>query len=184
MNEYYMITLATLFTLIRLFSAPIVSYFIVQQAWLIAATVFMLAAATDLIDGYIARRYNQQTRLGQLLDPIADKCLIMSTLFSLLFVLKLTSCWHVIAVYGLMLKEVILLVGGAILWFKYQFFIIPSRLSRACSLAEIILITYIFGSQLLVGNVMPAVISIILLINIVVSVWLLSWYVVIIINRK
>lgn len=178
-----MITVATWFTLTRLMLTPFVVYFIFQHNWVFAALLFALAAITDLFDGYIARTFNKQTKLGQLLDPIADKVLIMSTMFCLLLALKLAP-WHVLAVYGLMVKELILLFGGAILWFKYHFFIIPSRLSRACSVAEIVLIGYIFVSQLLVITVMPLIISIILLINIFLSAWLLSWYVLILMNRK
>ena len=44
---------------------------------LAAAVVFVVAAVTDLLDGYLARRHSQITRLGRLLDPIADKLLVL-----------------------------------------------------------------------------------------------------------
>ncbi len=47
---------------------------------LAAAAVFLIAAATDFLDGYLARRRSQVTRLGRLLDPIADKLLVLSGL--------------------------------------------------------------------------------------------------------
>ncbi|GKS58834.1 CDP-diacylglycerol--glycerol-3-phosphate 3-phosphatidyltransferase [Nitrospira sp.] len=50
---------------------------------LIAACVFVVAAATDLLDGYLARRRGQVTSLGKLLDPIADKLLVLSGLILL-----------------------------------------------------------------------------------------------------
>ena len=50
---------------------------------LLAAAVFGLAALTDAMDGYIARRWGQVTRLGKLLDPIADKLLVLTALFLL-----------------------------------------------------------------------------------------------------
>jgi CDP-diacylglycerol--glycerol-3-phosphate 3-phosphatidyltransferase len=49
-----------------------------------AAVVFVVAAITDLLDGYIARRTGQVTKLGKLLDPIADKLLVLSALILLL----------------------------------------------------------------------------------------------------
>lgn len=50
---------------------------------LLAAVVFAVAAVTDLLDGYIARRTGQVTKLGKLLDPIADKLLVLSALILL-----------------------------------------------------------------------------------------------------
>jgi len=50
---------------------------------LVAAIVFVVAAMTDLLDGYLARRRSQVTKLGRLLDPIADKLLVLSALILL-----------------------------------------------------------------------------------------------------
>lgn len=50
---------------------------------LAAAVVFVIAAVTDLLDGYLARRRSQVTKLGRLLDPIADKLLVLSGLILL-----------------------------------------------------------------------------------------------------
>ena len=50
---------------------------------IIAATLFALAAITDFFDGYIARRYNIETTLGKLLDPLADKLLVVAALIIL-----------------------------------------------------------------------------------------------------
>jgi len=50
-----------------------------------AVAVFVLAAASDGIDGFIARRFNQKSRLGVVLDPLADKGLLLAAIFSLAF---------------------------------------------------------------------------------------------------
>jgi CDP-diacylglycerol--glycerol-3-phosphate 3-phosphatidyltransferase len=70
----------------------------VTQEWL-ALAIFLAAAATDLLDGYLARRWKQVTTIGTLLDPIADKLLISAALISLVQVRALPG-WMAILVIG------------------------------------------------------------------------------------
>ncbi len=73
-------------TLVRIFLIPVfVVTFITPtpDRSLVAAGIFVVAAVTDLLDGYIARRTGQITKLGKLLDPIADKLLVLSALILL-----------------------------------------------------------------------------------------------------
>ncbi|WYZ40343.1 hypothetical protein EsH8_IV_000684 [Colletotrichum jinshuiense] len=69
-------TLPNLLTLSRLVAAPFVGYFILhdQHAW--ALGLFAYAGVTDLLDGWIARRWKQQTVVGTVIDPMADKTLM------------------------------------------------------------------------------------------------------------
>jgi CDP-diacylglycerol--glycerol-3-phosphate 3-phosphatidyltransferase len=62
-------------------------------------SIFLVAAITDFFDGYIARRTNKITRLGTLLDPIADKLLISSALISLVE-LGLAPAWMIVIIIG------------------------------------------------------------------------------------
>ncbi len=66
---------------------------------LFALAIFLTAAATDLIDGYLARRWGQVTTVGTLLDPIADKLLISAALISLVDVHRVPA-WIVIVIIG------------------------------------------------------------------------------------
>jgi len=55
-----------------------------ERLRLAAAGIFVVAAATDALDGFLARRYHQQTRLGRILDPIADKGLVATAILTIL----------------------------------------------------------------------------------------------------
>jgi CDP-diacylglycerol--glycerol-3-phosphate 3-phosphatidyltransferase len=80
------------------FSAPWMGWFRVSRD-IFALVIFLAAAATDLLDGYLARRWGQITTVGTLLDPIADKLLISAALISLVDIHRLPA-WMVILVIG------------------------------------------------------------------------------------
>jgi CDP-diacylglycerol--glycerol-3-phosphate 3-phosphatidyltransferase len=74
------INLPTQITITRLFLIPAIAiFYLTDWEWgkLIAVCLFVLAAVTDWIDGFIARKYNMVTDFGKLLDPIADKFLTL-----------------------------------------------------------------------------------------------------------
>lgn len=73
-------------TLLRIVLLPLLVVFLIQDRTLynwLALMVFLLAAATDWLDGYVARSSNEVTVLGKLLDPVADKLLFLAVLLPL-----------------------------------------------------------------------------------------------------
>lgn len=89
-------------TLLRIFFVPLVVVLLLttggtMDLWAVA--VFLLAAVTDLLDGYLARKRGQITTLGILLDPIADK-LLTSAAFISLTELHLVPAWMVVIIVG------------------------------------------------------------------------------------
>ena len=68
-----------LLTFTRLALSPVLGYLVVQNQFGHAFGLFLYMGVTDFVDGYIARRFNQRTMLGTILDPLADKVL-MTTL--------------------------------------------------------------------------------------------------------
>lgn len=73
-----MLTIPNLLTLLRLFLIPVFLVASFHGAFLLAFVVFITAAITDILDGMIARRFNQRSRLGAILDPAADKGLMIA----------------------------------------------------------------------------------------------------------
>jgi len=89
-------------TLLRIFFVPLVVVLLLTSGrnmdlW--AVVVFLLAAMTDLFDGYLARKRGQVTSLGILLDPIADKLLTSAAFISLVY-LHLISAWMAVIIIG------------------------------------------------------------------------------------
>jgi len=98
-------------TILRIFFVPLLVAALVEEnvgfrlgsltvtnEWL-ALAIFLSAAATDLLDGYLARRWKQVTTIGTLLDPIADKLLISAALIALVQVRALPG-WMAILIIG------------------------------------------------------------------------------------
>lgn len=102
-------TTATKITFLRLILIPVMVIFLIIDSNkmmpflnleinnFIAAIIFVIAAATDFIDGYIARKYNQITNFGKFLDPIADKILVISAMTYLIEINRIYF-WTVIII--------------------------------------------------------------------------------------
>ena len=95
-------------SLLRIFIVPLLVVVLLtpfSESWfgvprhILGVAIFLAAALTDYLDGKIARRRNQVTRLGQLLDPIADKLLISAALISLVEN-QLAPAWAVVIIIG------------------------------------------------------------------------------------
>lgn len=91
-----------LLTSIRIMLIPIfVFLFTTPSTWrsLVAAAIFFIASITDLLDGYMARRMDQITKVGKLLDPVADKLLVSSALI-LLVGFQRVPAWIALLIIG------------------------------------------------------------------------------------
>ncbi len=99
-------------TILRIFFVPFLVAVLVEQnlriEWrgavlvtnaFLALGIFLIAAVTDLLDGYLARRWKQITTVGTLLDPIADKLLISAALISLVQIRRVPA-WMVVLIIG------------------------------------------------------------------------------------
>lgn len=89
-------------TLVRICLVPLVVVFLISTEWahsLLAAVLFGAAALTDWLDGMIARRRRQETTLGKLLDPVADKLLVSAALISLVQIGTIPA-WIVVLIVG------------------------------------------------------------------------------------
>ncbi len=97
-------------TIIRILLITLFLYKVIEGEMIFATAVYLTAAITDGLDGFIARVWKLQTRLGTFLDPMADKLLI-TTSFLTLSVLKIIPLWLALAV----ISRDFIIVGGSLL---------------------------------------------------------------------
>jgi CDP-diacylglycerol--glycerol-3-phosphate 3-phosphatidyltransferase len=106
MNINYQFNVPIILTLIRLVLSPLLLPLLfvyllpMNMVWIngLLALLFIFFGLTDFFDGYLARKLHQETTLGKILDPIADKFLVYSTLVALLAVHKIYFYWVVILI--------------------------------------------------------------------------------------
>lgn len=105
------LTVPNVLSLARIAILPLVFIDLVGERYLRALIVLALFAATDWLDGYVARRFGQVTRLGQLLDPISDRALFL--IVGIAFVVSgLLPLWALLVV---LVRDALVMAGGALL---------------------------------------------------------------------
>jgi cardiolipin synthase (CMP-forming) len=112
-------------TLLRLFMVPVFAalYFSGNQnAKIYALAVFLAAGLTDVIDGYLARKYNVVSVIGIVFDPLADKLMQLTALACLAFnrVIPLWTFWVMLVIEG------VLILAGIYLYFNEQKDVVPA----------------------------------------------------------
>lgn len=117
--------LANNISVLRLILVPIfvgcLLYWAPDRSYLLTASIFifLIACISDAIDGYIARRFNQETSIGRFIDPIADKLLLVSGFLSLSLIDHLPFEMHIPAwlTISVIARDIIILLGSAVLFF-------------------------------------------------------------------
>jgi cardiolipin synthase len=137
-------TLPNVFTMLRAAMTPYILLELSRGHYMIAGWTFGLAAFTDTLDGYIARRFNAQSKLGQYLDPLADKFLL-SGIFIGLMLGHAIPAWVVAIVFG---RDLWILALSAIaLRFTSFRELRPSVWGKASTFAQIMTAVGIMASR-------------------------------------
>lgn len=141
--------LANRLTLARILLVPIFMVFLLTRipgGRFLAAAVFILAASTDGLDGYIARRRQQVTKFGKFIDPLADKLLITASLVCLVE-LKLVPAWIAI----LIISREFAVTGLRTLAVGENIIIAASKLGKIKTISQVVAVSIL----LLVGLPIP-----------------------------
>ncbi len=105
------LNLPNIITFFRIFLVPLIICFIFQGKYVTALILFLAAGVSDVADGFVARRFNMRTELGAVLDPLADKILIVVSVIAL-GRLGLLPMWLAIVI----ICRDIVIAGGALTW--------------------------------------------------------------------
>ena len=101
-------------TIVRLLIVPVFGYYMYHGQYILAIALFLLAGATDILDGFIARKFNMITAWGKIADPLADKLMQLTALLALVFN-GLVPLLFLVVIFA---KELTLMVGGFVLYKK------------------------------------------------------------------
>ena len=139
-------TVPNLLTFTRILLTPLLMWFLLNHRLTPALVVFFIAGLTDVLDGLIARRFHQKSRIGAILDPLADKFLLVSS-FLLLGWLGLLPLWLVVMV---VLRDVVIVTGtSALLLLRRQVEIQPTVLGKFTTLTQLLTVLWALGSSLI-----------------------------------
>ena len=134
-----------LLTLLRLFIIPFLVIEILDGRFRLAFALFLLAGISDAFDGILARWLSQHTRLGQYLDPIADK-LLLSTLFLVFTHVGMVPRYVTVLVFsrdlGILLIATLLFATGTLRDFR------PSLLGKLNTLVQIVALTVLMVAKI------------------------------------
>ncbi|MDC1013179.1 CDP-alcohol phosphatidyltransferase family protein [Gammaproteobacteria bacterium] len=108
MSKYF-VFIPNLLSIIRIYLMYPLLTFISEENYLFALYIFIIAATTDGLDGYLARVMDWQTDLGKILDPIADKVLLIGTIF----ILWMNSYIPIFVLAVFILRDFIIIMGAA-----------------------------------------------------------------------
>lgn len=119
--EWRVWTAANIITMCRILLILPFLYLVNEGRFAAALTIFFIASITDFIDGYLAKNYGQQSRLGQMLDPAADK--LLTTASFIVMALPRDNfaslpLWLVIAVVG---RDLLIVIGSWIVYMLTKF---------------------------------------------------------------
>ncbi|HEY7221675.1 MAG TPA: CDP-diacylglycerol--glycerol-3-phosphate 3-phosphatidyltransferase [Candidatus Binatia bacterium] len=111
-----MLNLPNFLTLLRILTIPVFLEFLSYHFYWEALVVFAIGGVTDFLDGFTARRMNQQTALGAYLDPVADKLLVVTS-FIMLGSIGGVPAWLAIVV---VVRDVLIVLGYVIVYFLIE----------------------------------------------------------------
>lgn len=128
------VSIPNIITLGRIMLVPIIVWAIVSSQMEVAFAVFLIAGISDAVDGFLAKRFNMTSELGALLDPLADKALLVS-IYMALGIWGAIPRWIVILVVS---RDIMIVAAVMVSWlFDRPVEMKPSRVSKLNTVAQV-----------------------------------------------
>jgi len=135
-----------LITVLRILMVVPIAWALLYQDFTLALILFFVAGFSDGLDGYLAKRYGWTSRLGALLDPLADKALLV-TCYAVLVWIKLLPLWLLVLVVA---RDVIIVAGAVAYNFRVQRLEAkPTLISKLNTLLQIALVLLVIFRQVI-----------------------------------
>lgn len=158
-----MIYLPNLLTLGRIALVPFLIVLLQDKQFLWSLVVFLIAGISDALDGFIAKRFNARTQLGAILDPLADKALILSAYITLA-VLTLIPFWLVVVV---VFRDVIIVAGYLIMTLFFgSIEMQPLKVSKLNTFTQIVYVLValaVLAGAVVLADLLPSLAVIVLI---------------------
>lgn len=150
-------------TILRIAAVPVLIVLLKEQSYAVALILFIAAGITDGVDGYIAKRYGFESQLGAVLDPLADKMLLLST-FIMLTLLGHLPFWLLVTI----VFRDLLIVGGCLVLVVLNGTVSmrPSRISKINTVMQICLVASILiqqGGIFELGLLVPVIMALVVI---------------------
>jgi cardiolipin synthase len=140
------VTVPNIITSIRFAAIPFMAYYIYASAHysekynLVAFILFVSIWATDIVDGYIARNFNQISEFGKLFDPFVDKLFQFVTALMMAVVGKI-PVWVPVIIF---IKDLLMIIGGAVLLKKYRLVVYSKWYGKLATIIFVISFCFLF----------------------------------------
>ncbi|PYG86966.1 cardiolipin synthase [Ruminiclostridium sufflavum DSM 19573] len=113
-GDSVIINIPNILTALRLIIVPILGYCMNSEMYILSIILFTVGGITDIVDGYIARKFNMITKWGKFFDPLADKLMQITALTFLV----IKDFIPIVVLIIVVLKELLMLTGGILLYTK------------------------------------------------------------------
>jgi cardiolipin synthase len=167
------LSIPNLITLARILAVPVILWAITSGEMRIAFALFLAAGLSDLVDGYLAKRFGMATELGAYLDPLADKAMIVS-IYVALGIVEAIPRWLVILVVS---RDIMIVCAVILSWLVDKpVKLKPIAVSKLNTVAQIVYATVVLAA-LTFGWEIPLVIGVLMAVVAVLTLLSVAFYV-------